>query len=145
MAATSRNMLCYKYHNLAIFIVVFWLKFAPPYSSVQCLRERESLKWFKNICHSNNDARLLPYRKLTSWKLFPAFCCVYNTPKLISMPFIPEPCQTGVKWKLRTVLGVLNFVHTLNTLTRSISLTANWGSNQAKDAHPPVPLLECWL
>ena len=25
-------LLCYKYHHLAIFIVVFWLKFTPPYS-----------------------------------------------------------------------------------------------------------------
>jgi len=73
----------------------------------------------------------------------PALCCVYNKSNLISMVFLPEPCQTYVKWKLPSILGVLNFVHTLNTLTCSTSLTANWGSNQAKDTHPPVPLLEC--
>ena len=36
MAAIGRNvvLLCHKYHHLAIFIVVCWLKFTPPNSSV---------------------------------------------------------------------------------------------------------------
>jgi len=43
------------------------------------------------------------------WSFIPAFCCVYNKPNLITMLFIPEPCQTGVKWKLCKVLGGFKF------------------------------------
>jgi hypothetical protein len=61
----------------------------------------------------------------------PAFCCVYNEPNLISIFFIPEPCQTGIKWKLLTILGVLNFVNTLNILTIALVSQRNEGQGYA--------------
>ena len=63
----SGVLLCYKYHHLAIFIVVFWLKFTPPYSlntqrGDTPQKERQSPNtWMAGYLNCNKSVCFNPY------------------------------------------------------------------------------------